>query len=202
MLNREVDDVLEKMKRRPVTSVGEEPQKKRLNSRKKGCTFERQLCKILSERFGRPFARSPGSGAFGTVSNVDARALEVLTADIICPEGFEWSVEAKHGYDVDFWSIFSSGSGVHRGRKGDTDNLEEFWAQAIWQAERARKRPVLVYRKDGRPACCVVKDENDFGAKLAAVVQTALVLWQGRLIVSLKDWLSMPDEEFFGSGFL
>lgn len=197
MEERNVEDVLAKMKTGNGVSNAEDVPKKRKNSRRKGCTFERELCRILTERFSLPFARCPQSGAWGTVANVDARAREVLTADIICPEGFKWSIEAKAGYDVDLWSLFGSPNdkGVFRGRKGDIDTLESFWTQARWQAERTSKRPVVVYRKDGRPAACIV-DAVD----LETMVHDSnrpIVAWNNRIILSLADWLAMPHGFFF-----
>jgi hypothetical protein len=44
---------------------------KRNNSRTKGNTFERQIAKILNDRFNTTeFSRSPGSGAFATTHSL------------------------------------------------------------------------------------------------------------------------------------
>ena len=50
-----------------LIEMGEFGKKKRVNSKRKGSTFERNIAKILNERFNtKEFARTPGSGAFGT----------------------------------------------------------------------------------------------------------------------------------------
>ena len=41
--------------------------KKKVNSRTKGATFERQIAAMLNKRFDtKEFSRTPGSGAFAT----------------------------------------------------------------------------------------------------------------------------------------
>ena len=45
--------------------------KKKVNSRAKGSTFERQIAKLLNNRFNTTeFSRTPGSGAFATTHSL------------------------------------------------------------------------------------------------------------------------------------
>lgn len=193
-----VEDVLQRMKSKGPKGPeeGDLPAKK--NSRRKGITFEKNLCKILKERFDKPFARSPGSGAFGTVAKVDARALEVLNADIIAPEGFLWSIEAKAGYgDLDLIGLMAS-QPWFRCRKSDIQQLDEFWNQASSQADRVNRKPVIIYRKDHRPPITMVltKDVEPWMCEMSTEVHPRLIFGE-RTLMGLATWLALPDCVFF-----
>src|SRR5687768_2233678 len=89
-----IDDVLLNLSRK----------KEKLNSKDKGKRGERDLCKVLSNRFTdrKGFFRVVGSGAHGHCVTMTEQAKEVLTGDVVCPEGFRFAVECKYGYpDID-----------------------------------------------------------------------------------------------------
>jgi Holliday junction resolvase len=70
--------------------------KKRLNSKAKGNRAELELAKILSKRFGMPFARvGVSSGARPKQVKLDGQAAEIFTGDIVVPKGFRFSIESK-----------------------------------------------------------------------------------------------------------
>ena len=70
--------------------------KKRINSKQKGNRGELELAKILSAKFGMPFARiGVSSGARPKQVKLDGSAKETFTGDLVVPEGFLFSVEAK-----------------------------------------------------------------------------------------------------------
>jgi Holliday junction resolvase len=61
--------------------------KKKVNSRAKGSTFERQIAKILNERFNTSeFSRTPGSGAFATTHSLPDHLK--IYGDLITPQNF------------------------------------------------------------------------------------------------------------------
>jgi len=63
-----------------------------VKGKQKGNAFENKIAKILTEKLGREFIRSPSSGAMGTISNRQA-----LKGDIICLEyNFPYVIECKH----------------------------------------------------------------------------------------------------------
>src|SRR4051812_1913406 len=85
--------------------------KKKKNSGDKGKRTERNLIKILEQRFGPGFSRTIGSGnRWGQGVHLPKHAKDTFTGDIVCPEGFKWVFESKGGYDIDFNSVFSGGS--------------------------------------------------------------------------------------------
>lgn len=72
--------------------------KKRVNSRNKGATFERQVASLLNDRFStKEFSRTPGSGAFATTHSLP----DYLTiyGDLITPKNFSFCIECKKGYN-------------------------------------------------------------------------------------------------------
>jgi Holliday junction resolvase len=70
--------------------------KKRINSKRKGNSAELELSKILTKRFGMPFARvGVSSGARPKQVKLDAQATATFTGDLIVPSGFKFSIECK-----------------------------------------------------------------------------------------------------------
>lgn len=86
-----------------------------VDSRNKGSSGEREVCKILEDITGQKVVRSLESVRAGG-------------ADIVCIP--EISVEVK------------------RYRKITDSNRWSFWGQAVSQAEKEKKRPVLFMRAD------------------------------------------------------
>ena len=69
-------------------------EKKNINSRTKGSTFERQICKMFNKRFNTSeFCRSPGSGAFATTHSLPEHLK--IYGDLITPEKFKYCIECK-----------------------------------------------------------------------------------------------------------
>ena len=72
--------------------------KTRINSRTKGNAFERQVAKLLNQRFDTTeFARSPGSGAFASTHSLP-EYLKIY-GDLITPIKFRYCIECKKGYN-------------------------------------------------------------------------------------------------------
>jgi Holliday junction resolvase len=99
--------------------------KKRVNSRTKGSSFERSICKILNERFNTTeFSRSPGSGAFATTHSLPEHLK--IYGDLITPEKFKFCIECKKGYNhLNLYSLYNYSS--------------EFW-KFIEQCEKDSKK--------------------------------------------------------------
>ena len=72
-----------------ILNHGEFKKKKRVNSRRKGNAFEREIAKLLNTRFNTTdFCRSPGSGAFAT-THLLPQYMKVY-GDLITPENFNF----------------------------------------------------------------------------------------------------------------
>lgn len=116
-------------------------QKKKKNSADKGKNAERNLCKLLSRRFGKHFERSLGSGArIHQVKGMSESAKNVFMGDISCPDGFKWVLESKCGYEdkIDFHSIWQNGN----------KTIDSFINQVTGDSIRANKKPMLLYKRN------------------------------------------------------
>jgi len=109
--------------------------KKRINSKRKGNAAELELAKILSARFGLPFARvGISSGAKPKQVKLDRNAAETFTGDLITPAGFRFSVESK--------SV-----NVHVDLLDQCALLDKFLEQAQSDADSIRKVPLLCWKR-------------------------------------------------------
>jgi hypothetical protein len=110
--------------------------KKRINSKRKGNSAELALAKILTERFGVPFARvGVSSGARPKQVKLDRQATETFTGDLIVPSGFKFSVESKSvNANVDLLDKSAL--------------LDKFLEQAANDAESIGKTPLLCWKRN------------------------------------------------------
>ena len=158
--------------------------KKKLNSGAKGKRVERDLVKILNERFGGGFSRSVGSGnRWGQVSSLPKHAQDTFSGDIVCPENFAFVFECKGGYDdTDLNSVFDGGIGL----------IDGFLKQADMESGKAGRKSILVWKKNRKPWIAFLK-----------TVGLPHLDWNYRLIyrewsaVPLKELLEVKDEFFF-----
>lgn len=112
-----------------------------INSKNKGNKNEREVAKWWESWTGMEFQRVPQSGGLRW-ANADK-----ISGDIICTDPkhgkfFQFSIECKSYQDLDFKPPLL-------GNKGD--KLQAFWKQAMDDAERSGKEPILFMRKNGMP---------------------------------------------------
>lgn len=125
--------------------------KKKKNSRAKGSTFERKIAGDLNKRFDtKEFSRTPGSGAFATTHALPEHLQ--IHGDLITPANFRYCIECKKGYnDEDLYSLFNHNSA--------------FWGfidQAIRDAEKSNKEPMLIFKQDRRKILAVTLSNTLF----------------------------------------
>lgn len=169
---------------------------KRKNSKQKGNRGELELCKILEKHFGQTFKRVPQSGAHvgGVNYNNQLRedAIEILASDIICPKDFLWSLEHKN-YNNDSVRI------GHLLSEKNYD-INEWWVQCKEDAEKSKKRPMLIVKLDRAERFCVIKLNNDILSLLASEEKKNYVIYMNNngeqlLLINLKELLSIHDRE-------
>lgn len=162
--------------------------KKRKNSRTKGNTFERKVCKILNEHFKTTdFNRSPGSGAFANTHKLPDY-LKVY-GDLLTPKNFKYIIECKKGYNKEgLGSLFNN--------KSDIFNFIE---QASTDASKIKKNWIVIYQQDRKDTLAILNYPltnvclNDnirqviFGDK-----QTGFYI-----ILKLDDLLSVTTDDFW-----
>lgn len=122
---------------------------KRKNSRTKGNTFERKVCKILNEFFGTTeFIRSPGSGAFSTTHNLPDHLK--FSGDLITPKTFKYTIECKKGYNKEnIGSIFNPKS-----------DLISFIDQAEKDSSKINKNFLLIMQQDRKEILCLLNEKK------------------------------------------
>jgi hypothetical protein len=126
--------------------------KKKVNSSDKGKRFERELCKLLKDRFKTSFSRTIGSGnRWGQVSDMPEHAKETFTGDVVCPEGFRFALESKGGYDdID----------LERALVDNNAELDGFLEQAEKEGSDKNRLPLVCWRKTRKAWLAFIRTED------------------------------------------
>ena len=110
----------------------------KINSRKKGANAERKVAALMQKWSGREFSRTPASGGLRwKTSNV--------IGDIVCTEErhfFPFSIEVKVRKEINFEHLLYI----------DKSDILKFWNQALRDAKRGNKLPLLFMRYNGMPS--------------------------------------------------
>lgn len=115
----------------------------------KGGGFEREISKaftiwLTGQEKPYQYWRMPGSGGLATLheecKNLSGDIRALTHESSFLTEYF--SIECKTGYPrTNFWQLF---------KQIKNYDLRDFWAQCIRDAEKANKKPMLIYRKKGQ----------------------------------------------------
>ena len=155
--------------------------KRRINSKAKGNRGELEIAKILTKRFGKPFARvGVTSGARPKQVKLDGKATETFTGDLIVPEGFRFSIEVKAvNKTIDFLDRSAL--------------LDGFLEQAKTDAERIGKLPMLCWKRNrkGWIAAMHVKNMSKTG------VPNYCVCYDRWFVMKLEALLELTPDEFW-----
>lgn len=113
----------------------------KINSRNKGSKNERDICKLFHDWTGYEFSRTPSSGGLRW------KATDNTVGDIVCTDDkhsrrFKFTIEAKFYQDINFEHLILGNSKV---------KILEFWEQALSDAERSGKIPLLFMRYNRMP---------------------------------------------------
>ena len=155
--------------------------KKRINSKRKGASFERQLVKTLNKKFEtKEFSRTPGSGAFATTHTLPAH-LE-LGGDLITPRKFLFTIEAKSGYNIDIFDLFK-----------ENNEIDKFIKQAKRDSKNTNKSWLLIYKKTRNKPIVITKLKffNEYLEHKEINVPNKRIS-----IYLLDDILGLPNEVF------
>lgn len=125
---------------------------KRINSKHKGNRAELELAKILTKRFGVPFARiGVSSGARPKQVKLDGSAKQIFTSDLIVPSGFRFSVECKSvNKDVDLLD--------------QSALLDKFLKQVSDDAASIEKIPLLCWKRNRKGWIAVLPERYVFSS--------------------------------------
>lgn len=171
--------------------------KKKVNGKRKGNTYEREVANDLSKMFKDTFRRVPQSGAYvggmNRVINEGLRqdAKEILAGDIIAPIWFPFVIEVKNYADTPkLQNLFS---------RGDKD-LDE-WLVQVYKESQITGKPWLLQFKitslRGKEFICV--DLNFFNKKVATLPESYMI-YKGAIIIDkkifYKDFFKFFDDRF------
>ena len=164
----------------------------KVNGKNKGSNYERKIANLLSERFRdqtgleSSFRRNPDSGSYFGGQNqkrTETHNLESAAfGDLICPKAFEFSIECKNYKTApSFKSILLQ----------DNPQLDKWLSQASQDAANSAKKMALVIKFNLVPDF-VVLDHKPISIN-------SPMIYKNFFIVTLIDWLTLPDHYFFTS---
>lgn len=155
--------------------------KKKINSKRKGSKAELELAKLLTGRFGMPFARvGVTSGARPKQVKLDEQAAKTFTGDIITPKEFKFSIECKAvNINVDLLEPSAL--------------LEKFLAQAKHDAESIGKQPMLCWKRNRKGWIAAVRVDAFEHCKYPEYF-AGYRLW---VVCRLERLLGIQDEHFW-----
>jgi hypothetical protein len=111
-----------------------------VNSKRKGSKNERNLAKVVQDWTGFEMVRVPASGGLRWQSGLMITG-DIIPADPLELARFPFSIEAKVRKEILFRPLLSAKS----------HDLNKFWEQALSDAQRVNKVPLLLLRVDGMP---------------------------------------------------
>jgi len=165
-----------------IDDISKNKPKKKINGKKKGNRTELELTKILTDRFKKSFSRTVGSGARWSQANLPKHAAEVFSGDIVVPKNFKFAIESKGGYDnIDLGAVFVTGS----------RDLETFFEQALDDAKRCGRKPMLCWKRSRKPWMAFVFSEELSGREFKYKI--IYKQWTG---VALEYLLELEDSFF------
>jgi len=159
---------------------------KRLNSKKKGNTFERDVCKLLNEAFGTTeFNRAPNSGAYASTHNLPS-AYKIY-GDLIVPSDFKFTIECKKGYNKASIDELLNYSGI----------VVNFLDQTIKDAEKAGRIPLLLWKQDRKPILAVTPLEAPLDSFIYFKYPSKNLTYSYYYIYRFKDLLTLDKSFWF-----
>lgn len=131
-----------------------------MNSQSKGKRWEREIVKIFNKKFNTDkFRRVPASGGFvkkDERQTLDKGVANALVGDLIVPENFKFTIEAKHYNDFNFWDLLNFET---------ENNIDKWLLQAQADAISINKSFLLIIKID-RKKPFVVFNVKDFNIKI------------------------------------
>lgn len=132
-MKKQIQGLAKGLKTEEKGREGERLRKKKVNSKKKGDSFEREVAKRLEEHLGLPFRRTPLSGGF-------SNKWKSCIGDIMCPDNFGFYIDCKSYRDFDLLGVLS-----HKGSsyKMVMDNWERL------EKDKGDRKSLLIVKKTG-----------------------------------------------------
>ena len=154
----------------------------------KGKTAEREICKILNERFASrldagQFSRSLGSGNRWSQASLTTSANEVFAGDVVVPPDFKFCIESKAIKSFDLVSALSAGN----------RQLDAFLSQVETDTFRCGREALLILKANHRPRLAFIRTFH----QSQLPIFNSYFVYHGWLCVPLDDLLKLDDSFFF-----
>lgn len=134
----------------------------------KGGSFENEICKDLSRWWtdGKRddiFRRTSTSGGLATIRRKSGKTTAYQHGDITFQDDIgkpfieRYNIECKSGYATqNKWDVLDL-----LDSKQKVTTLEKLWEQCLNDAEVSNREPMLIFRRNGRGKCIIIKT-NEF----------------------------------------
>lgn len=149
-----------------------------VNGKQKGSSFERRICKMMTDYTGLDFRRSFGSGAFKSKH----KELDE-SGDIKCEDpSFPYSIECKFYSDIDYHNILA----------GDCSRLDKWLKQCVIDARHQNKHGLLIFktnRVDPFFAFCFRREVDGYRMLKELLISSCktYLIYKGVIIVDAKS---------------
>lgn len=165
--------------------------KKRVNSKQKGNSGERAICKLLSSALTPfKFIRAPGSGAYVGGLNFEKNshlysqeAMQMFVSDIVCSnekeigKKFRFVIESKSYKEAEKLEVLLNGK----------SNIYKWLEEVRIDAEKIHKEGIVIFKWNNTPYYCAVHRQ------IPLPVERILTLPTGDKICHLLDLLAVPS---------
>ena len=160
--------------------------KKRVNSRAKGQSFERKICKLLNSRFEtKEFCRTPGSGAFATTHTLPEYLK--IHGDLVTPKNFRFIVECKKGYNKEnLSSLFN-----------DRSTFYTFIKQCEKDSLRAAVPSIIIWQQDRNEILVILNNQFTDDITLYSNKEYKYLIFNRYIIYKFKDLLDLDNDFWF-----
>ena len=160
--------------------------KKRVNSRAKGQSFERKICKFLNSRFEtKEFCRTPGSGAFATTHALPEYLK--IHGDLVTPKNFRFIVECKKGYNKENLSSLLN----------DRSAFYTFIKQCEKDSQRAGGPSIIIWQQDRNEILAILNNQLVDDITLYSNKEYKYLVFNKYIIYKFKDLLDLDNDFWF-----
>jgi hypothetical protein len=160
-----------------------------VNSKQKGASFERDVCRRLSLWVSNGkqedcYWRSSMSGGRSTVAAKKGKRLAAQAGDISCihplgePFAAKFLIECKHYANLELTQLCLNGKG----------KLAEFWKIVSKEADRCGKEPLLIAKQNRYPTIVCMKP-------YALIKATVSFQWEQYMAILPFDWFLEIDTD-------
>ena len=159
-----------------------------VNGKRKGNSYELAVGKRFSTEFNADFRRVPSSGALTGGMNREraqtlrADAKEILSGDLLVPEGFAFSVECKS---------YANDPAFHKILAGEDKILDGWIRQNDGDAEFVNKHPLLIFKICRKGEFAAVNIDCPFIVDLEKFPH---MIYKTKILMSLDTFFKVVDK--------